>query len=107
MGIKINIYFNPLMFIRRRPTLLYIHEITIHSMELNDMSKPMNLPRDLPATGYVRVAQLIPAILPFSSGTLWRKVKAGTFPRPVKLSERVTAWPAEAIREWMAERAVA
>ena len=46
----------------------------------------------LPETGYVRQSQLIPAIFPFSSATLWRKVKAGTFPQPVKLGPRITAW---------------
>ncbi|MCB9973560.1 MAG: AlpA family phage regulatory protein [Rhodospirillales bacterium] len=60
----------------------------------------------LPETGYIRQSQLIgsenqPAILPFSSATLWRKVKDGSFPAPVKLSERVTAWRAEDIRAWM------
>jgi len=59
----------------------------------------------LPDTGYVRQSQLIPAILPFSSATLWRKVKAGTFPKPVKLSERVTAWDASSIREYLADPA--
>jgi predicted DNA-binding transcriptional regulator AlpA len=52
----------------------------------------------LPETGYVRQAQLIPAIFPFSSATLWRKVKAGTFPRPVKLGPRITAWRVDDIR---------
>ena len=52
----------------------------------------------LPETGYVRQSQLIPVIFPFSSATLWRKVKAGTFPRPVKLSPRITAWGVEDIR---------
>jgi prophage regulatory protein len=56
---------------------------------------------ELPATGYVRESQLIPHIIPFSSSTLWRKVKNGTFPAPRKLSARVTAWSAESIREWM------
>lgn len=64
---------------------------------------------NLPAVGYVRQAQLVvdpkrpekPAILPFSAATLWRKVKSGEFPRPVKLSERVTAWPVAAVRAWM------
>jgi predicted DNA-binding transcriptional regulator AlpA len=28
-------------------------------------------------------------------------VKAGKFPAPVKLSQRVTAWRVEDIREWM------
>lgn len=58
----------------------------------------------LPATGYIRQAQLIPAIIPFSSATLWRMVKAKKFPAPVKLSSRVTAWPVESIRTWMQER---
>jgi hypothetical protein len=44
---------------------------------------------------------LIPAPVPFSSATLWRRVKAGTFPKPVKLSERVTAWRVEDIRQWL------
>jgi prophage regulatory protein len=52
----------------------------------------------LPATGYVRQFQLIPAIFPFSSATLWRKVRAGTFPKPVKLGPRITAWRVEDIR---------
>jgi prophage regulatory protein len=59
----------------------------------------------LPDTGFVRQAQLIPAIVPFSSATLWRKVKAEKFPAPVKLSERVTAWRVEDIRAWMSSRA--
>lgn len=58
----------------------------------------------LPAVGFVRQSRLIPTIIPFSSATLWRKVKAGTFPAPVKLSQRVTAWRVEQIREWMQSR---
>ncbi len=61
-------------------------------------------PGELPATGFIRQSQLIPAIVPFSSATLWRKVKAGTFPAPVNLSERVTAWPVESVRAWMNSR---
>ena len=52
----------------------------------------------LPAIGYVRQSQLIPAIFPFSSATLWRKVKDGTFPQPVKLGPRITAWRVDDIR---------
>lgn len=69
----------------------------------------------VPATGYLRQSQLVgrPArkrcqavigILPFSSATLWRMVKRGDFPAPVKLSEKVTAWKAEDIRAWIASR---
>ena len=64
----------------------------------------------LPDSAFIREAQLVqspkrpdtPAPLPFSAPTLWRKVKAGTFPAPVKLSERVTAWNVGAVRAWIA-----
>lgn len=57
----------------------------------------------LPATGYIRLSDLR-TIIPFSDSTIWRRVRAGTFPAPVKLSERVTAWRAEAIRQWLDEQ---
>jgi prophage regulatory protein len=53
--------------------------------------------------GYIRQSQLIPHVLPFSAATLWRKVADGTFPAPVKLGARITAWEANAVREWMAK----
>ena len=64
----------------------------------------------LPNSAYVREAQLVQsptrpdgtAPLPFSAPTLWRKVKAGTFPKPIKLSERVTCWQVGAVRAWLA-----
>ena len=64
----------------------------------------------LPDSAFIRESQLVqspkrpdsPAPLPFSAPTLWRKVKDGTFPKPVKLSERVTAWNVGIVRAWMA-----
>ncbi|NDV12490.1 helix-turn-helix transcriptional regulator [Crenobacter caeni] len=65
----------------------------------------------LPQTGFVRQPLLVgdtrtgtPGVLPFSPSTLWRRVRAGTFPAPVKLSERVTAWRAEDVRRWLDEQ---
>lgn len=65
----------------------------------------------LPATGYVRQSELvgnrkqaIRGVIPFSPTTLWRKVADGSFPAPVKLSARVTAWRVEDVHAWMAER---
>jgi prophage regulatory protein len=66
-------------------------------------------PGEIPANGFLRQDQLVanpkhpnkPVILPFSAATLWRKVKSGEFPQPVKLSARVTAWEVEAIRRWI------
>lgn len=64
------------------------------------MAMPQPAYGALPQTGFIRAADLIP-ILSFSSSTLWRRVNAGTFPQPVKLSERVTAWRVEEIRAWL------
>ena len=55
----------------------------------------------LSTIGYVRQAQLLASVLPFSAATLWRKVKAQTFPAPVKLSAGITAWRVEDVRAWM------
>ena len=55
----------------------------------------------LPDTGFLREPQVL-AFVPISKSTLWRRVRARTFPVPVKLSTRVTAWKAEDIRQWIA-----
>lgn len=68
------------------------------------MTTPRLSAHALPPSGFIRQAQLIPHILPFSSATLWRMVKSGAFVSPVKLSERVTAWNCEEVRLWIEER---
>lgn len=63
----------------------------------------------LPDSAFIRESQLVqspkrpttPAPLPFSAPTLWRKVKEGTFPKPSKLSARVTAWKVGDVRAWI------
>jgi predicted DNA-binding transcriptional regulator AlpA len=50
---------------------------------------------------YMRQRQLLrDHIVPFSAPTLWRRVKDGSFPQPVKLSPGVTAWRLRDIQEW-------
>ena len=49
---------------------------------------------------FVRQKQLL-QFLSFSAPTLWRKVKAGTFPKPVKLGQNMTAWRCEEVQAWM------
>ena len=60
-----------------------------------------------PETGFLRIYQIlgdpkatppIPAIIPISKSTWWAGVKSGRYPKPVKLSERCTAWRVEDIR---------
>jgi prophage regulatory protein len=55
---------------------------------------PNELPKQLPAEGFVRLAQIIGpgGPIPVSKTTWWRGVKDGTYPRPVKLSANITAW---------------
>ncbi|MBP9941217.1 MAG: AlpA family phage regulatory protein [Comamonas sp.] len=67
----------------------------------------------LPDSALLREADLVRspkrphamAPLPFSAPTLWRKVKAGSFPAPIKLSERVTAWKVGEVRTWIEAQA--
>jgi predicted DNA-binding transcriptional regulator AlpA len=54
----------------------------------------------------MRQTQLLADVVPFSAATLWRKVKAQTFPAPVKLSAGVTAWRVEDVRAWMENQPV-
>lgn len=64
-------------------------------------TNPATEPRTvLPDTGFLRQPQVL-FLVPISKSTLWRRVQARTFPEPVKLSERVTAWRAEDIRSWI------
>ena len=57
----------------------------------------------LPETGFLRQPQVL-VFVPISRSTLWRRIQAGTFPGPVKLSARVTAWRAEDVRRWIVEQ---
>lgn len=49
---------------------------------------------------YVRIRQL-EEMLQWSVSTIWRKSKDGSFVKPVKLSERITAWPANEVNAWL------
>ena len=86
-------------------------------------------PATVPATGFIRQRQLLGAepvteeqaelnrrkgqgprrarpgevaVVPVSASTWWRWIAQGKAPRPVKLSDRVTAWRAEDIQAFMA-----
>jgi predicted DNA-binding transcriptional regulator AlpA len=54
----------------------------------------------------VRVRDLL-GIVPFSAATIWRRVRAGTFPAPVKISKGITAWRLADIEAWLAEQGTA
>lgn len=64
----------------------------------------------LPDSALVRESMLVCypgkplGVLPFGRTTLWRKVADGTFPAPIKISTRVTAWRVGTLREWLRQR---
>ncbi len=53
---------------------------------------------------YIRQKELL-RIVPFSPSTLWRKVKAGTFIAPVRLSHRIVAWNRASVSAWLQAQA--
>ena len=55
---------------------------------------------DLPKTGFLRLPSIIGpgGPIPVSKSTWWAGIKAGRFPKPVKLGLRITAWRVEDIR---------
>jgi predicted DNA-binding transcriptional regulator AlpA len=62
---------------------------------------------NLPDTGFVRLPQIIgdrnanppvPPIIPVSRSAWWAGIKAGRYPKPVKLGSRTSAWRVTDIR---------
>ena len=54
----------------------------------------------IPTTGYIRRYRL-DEMLGMSLSTLDRKVRDGTLPKPTKLGEKITAFDAVAINQWL------
>ena len=61
-------------------------------------------PAALPRNGYIR-ASALRTFVPIAPATLWRWVKAGTFPAPVKLGSNTTAWLASDVQKWIDAKA--
>jgi prophage regulatory protein len=54
----------------------------------------------LPDAGFVRLSSILAPAgpIPVSRSSWWAGVRAGRFPKPVKLGPRTTAWRVEDIR---------
>ena len=50
--------------------------------------------------GLLRLPQVL-AIVGLSKSTLYRKVKAGLFPAPIKLSGNLVVWKRQVVMEWI------
>jgi len=52
---------------------------------------------NLPETGLLRIKQVL-KFIPVSRSSWWAGCKTGRYPKPSKLSPRVTVWSAQSIR---------
>jgi len=59
---------------------------------------------DLPDDGFIRISGLVPKVLPVNPATIWNRVAKGTFPKPIRLGAKVTAWRVGDIRAWIAKQ---
>ena len=66
---------------------MHIQDISEHSITTRLLRRPQVLER-----------------VPVSETTLWRYVKAGTFPRPVRLGKNSVAWRADDVNAWIDAR---
>lgn len=60
----------------------------------------------MPNAAFVRLP-VVAMAYGYSKATVWRNVKKGTMPKPVKISERCTAWNVGEIKADLAAKAVA
>ena len=89
---------------RKKQTLTGTSQVTVQRA-----TAPIPNFDDLPDSAMARQSQLIrdpkhptrPSPLPFSAATLWRKVRGGEFPPPVKLGPAIAAWKVSEIRAWI------
>ncbi len=56
----------------------------------------MNDVQTLPETGFLRLPEVL-KFIPVSKSTFWAGIKTGRFPKPQKISPRITVWRAEDI----------
>lgn len=67
------------------------------------LSTARAFPSPAPVHVFLRLPQVL-ARVGISRSTLWRWVAEGSFPRPLKLSARVTVWRSQDIDAWMQAR---
>jgi prophage regulatory protein len=62
---------------------------------------------EFPKTGFLRLPAIIAphGPIPVSKSTWWAGIKTGRYPKPVKLSARISAWRVEDIRAFIEDGA--
>ncbi len=70
------------------------------SDKMDEAVQAVILFQHLPDEAIVRLPTVL-ALFPVSDGQVWRMVRDGSFPSPVKLADRAIGWKAGAIREFL------
>ncbi len=52
------------------------------------------------SVGFVRQKKLLQEYVPFSAATLWRLVKVGRFPQPIRIANQITVWRISDVMIW-------
>jgi prophage regulatory protein len=66
--------------------------------------KLLNRFEQLSDESFIRLAQLVPDVIPASKPSIYRWMSEGKFPRPYSLSDRSVGWKVGEIRAWMNSR---
>lgn len=89
----------------------HIRMHTTHSEQLRSISSRKktghtrhNDSHTLPSHGYVRLPVVV-GVCGIARSTVWAWAAQGRFPKPVKLSPRVSAWAVIELQEWLADPA--
>lgn len=75
----------------------YYRSMYFHSETSNRMLKQIN---SFPESGNVRIKN-VAQFLSVSEATVWRRAKDPDFPKPIKLTPRITVFDAKEIRNWV------
>ena len=67
-------------------------------MQIVHQTKPV-VPRDR----LIRLPE-VENLIGCKKSTVYTMVKEGTFPKPIRLSSRMVAWPETAVLQWMQDR---
>lgn len=57
----------------------------------------------LPDSAYIRLPVMI-GLFGISAASIWRGVKSHSIPKPIKLTQRTTAWSVRLVREALAAK---
>ena len=74
------------------------YKLTLQALK---MQKKIDVLQTIPRFGFARLTTIlgnpkakppVPAIIPISKSSWWEGINKGIYPKPIKLSERTTAW---------------